>query len=78
MKFKTRLEQVMYEQERKKSWLAKQVGVDNATVTRWIKGDPPKDEHKKEISRLLNVPVGFLFFEETVDLEVTKKEAHSA
>ncbi len=39
----------------KKSWVAKQIGVSNALVTKWLNGiTEPNDKHKLDLRRILN------------------------
>ena len=65
---KNSLERTLHEQGRKKSWLARQLGVSNSTVTKWLKGEArPTDDKKVKISTLLGVPVEELFFERSVN-----------
>jgi len=58
----TKLNAVLAEQGRKKSWLAEQLHVDRSTVTRWVKGDTrPTPQKRQIIAVLLGHSVAELF-----------------
>lgn len=48
-RWQTKLDAVLAEQGRKKSWLAEQLHVDRSTVTRWVKGDTRPTLKKREV-----------------------------
>lgn len=49
----TKLNAVLAEQGRKKSWLAEQLQVDRSTVTRWVKGETRPTSRKRETIAIL-------------------------
>lgn len=60
--WQTKLNAVLAEQGRKKSWLAEQLHVDRSTVTRWVKGDTRPTRRRREvIAVLLSHSVAELF-----------------
>lgn len=58
-----KLEQVLNDQGRKKSWLAAELDVYPSTVTAWTQGTMPNDKNKVKIAQVLGEDVSTLFFE---------------
>jgi len=57
-----KLARALFEQGRKKSWLAEKLQVDRSTITRWVKGETsPRHFRKIQIGRLLGLPIQELF-----------------
>lgn len=65
--YKTKLEQIMIEEGRSQTWLAKQVGVSPNQVNRWVKGiHEPTRLYMKRIAEALGRPVEGIFFTNSV------------
>jgi transcriptional regulator with XRE-family HTH domain len=62
----TRLKQELQRQGKSAYSLAKDLGVIPNTVYNWTNGQNlPRSQHMKQISEILGVPVGELFFSDT-------------
>lgn len=59
--FKTRLQQVLQEEGRKQRWLAEQIGVDEAMVSRYASGLHVPDDKQRLIARALRRRVRDVF-----------------
>lgn len=57
-----RLNEILFEQGRKKAWLARQLGIDPVTLKRYLTGtSEPKKATVMAASMFLNVPLGDLW-----------------
>jgi putative transcriptional regulator len=63
----TELEKILCERGIKQVWLAKKIGKSPAELNRWVKGKRvPAYEHMHIISRVINIPVEDIFFNDGV------------
>jgi transcriptional regulator with XRE-family HTH domain len=58
----------MTEQGRTNVWLAEKIGATEQSVSNWRGGNYPQPRFMKPIANALGVTVGYLFFDEGVDM----------